>query len=402
MRLTPSNPDVDTLVRRIDAGDIDLQPDFQRGEVWSVPQKQRLIDSILRNWHVPPIHVILRSGGDRQEVLDGQQRLMAIHDFFHDRISIDGTIEPQLPELQALHALTYSQLPWEWRRQFGRFAISVIQIDDYAPDEPSELFFRLNQNVRLTAAEQRNAFYGPAREQIRHLSELLERIGLRHLIGFTNARMAYDDVLARTMFLLERGTLTERPTATALAERYRMKKPFPRWAEESVAGALALFDFATFPLRREAKLNKAAFFSWLWFTIEAFSDTSLPANKFTDFFDYFNAEREALKTGSWISHLRVNNARLEGAYAASLVQIFNDRATARVSDVASVLARDVVIWIFFVAHLSEHSEFAFQHRKLQRIDQLFRDGSVPRDPNTLILELADAEWGRLAVMDGVA
>lgn len=40
MRLLPSNPDI---VSRIDSGDIDLQPEFQRGEVWGKFKKQRLI-----------------------------------------------------------------------------------------------------------------------------------------------------------------------------------------------------------------------------------------------------------------------------------------------------------------------------------------------------------------------
>ena len=61
MRLLPSDPDVETIVGRIKNGDIDLQPEFQRGEVWSKLKKQRLIDSILRDWHVPPIHVIENS-----------------------------------------------------------------------------------------------------------------------------------------------------------------------------------------------------------------------------------------------------------------------------------------------------------------------------------------------------
>ena len=58
MRLLPSDPDIETIVSCIKSGDIDLQPDFQRGEVWSMTKKQRLIDSVLRDWHEPPIHVI--------------------------------------------------------------------------------------------------------------------------------------------------------------------------------------------------------------------------------------------------------------------------------------------------------------------------------------------------------
>ena len=76
----PSEPDVQTIVRRIEAHDIDLQPDFQRQEVWSTTKKKKLIDTILRDWSIPPVHLV-RTYDDALEVLDGQQRLTALRDF---------------------------------------------------------------------------------------------------------------------------------------------------------------------------------------------------------------------------------------------------------------------------------------------------------------------------------
>jgi hypothetical protein len=58
MRLIPSDPDIATIVARITDGSLDLQPDFQRGAVWSKAKQRLLIDSILRSWYVPPIHVV--------------------------------------------------------------------------------------------------------------------------------------------------------------------------------------------------------------------------------------------------------------------------------------------------------------------------------------------------------
>jgi uncharacterized protein with ParB-like and HNH nuclease domain len=75
--MLPSDPDIETIVGRIKSGELDLQPDFQRGEVWPDSKKRRLIDTILREWHVPPIHVVENSGSYTQEVLDGQQRLVS-------------------------------------------------------------------------------------------------------------------------------------------------------------------------------------------------------------------------------------------------------------------------------------------------------------------------------------
>src|SRR5580698_9833218 len=186
MRLLPSDPDVETIVSRIQSGDIDLQPEFQRGEVWGKLKKQRLVDSILRDWHVPPIHVIENPETRKQEVLDGQQRLAAIRDFVNGHFPVDGLIEPPDPGIQSLDGLHFRELPEEWRRRFNQFTIRLFRIVDYRSAEPAEIFFRLNQPASLTGAEQRNAFFGPVRQQIKNLVDVAVQRGLdKDFIGFS-------------------------------------------------------------------------------------------------------------------------------------------------------------------------------------------------------------------------
>jgi hypothetical protein len=144
MKLLPSDPDIQTIVARIESGDLDLQPNFQRGEVWSTSKKKKLIDSILRDWHVPPIHVVVAPNG-KQEVLDGQQRLVSIRDFVRDEFRVDGNIAPYDETIFRLNNLAYSELPAETRRAFDQFTIRVFRLTDYRAGEPGELFFRLNQ-----------------------------------------------------------------------------------------------------------------------------------------------------------------------------------------------------------------------------------------------------------------
>ncbi|WP_369253363.1 DUF262 domain-containing protein [Geodermatophilus amargosae] len=152
MRLTPTIAEVELLVNRVRDGRIDLQPDFQRGSVWSTRKKQRLIDTILRSWHIPPLHFIREHDG-RQSVLDGQQRLTAIVEFCDDVFSIDGRIDPPIPEVKNLHGYHFSDLSDEVRRGILSFPIQVVDLSDYLPEEPFELFFRLNEPVSLTNAE---------------------------------------------------------------------------------------------------------------------------------------------------------------------------------------------------------------------------------------------------------
>ena len=114
MKLSPWEPDLRTIVDRIDTGDIDLQPDFQRQEVWSSSKKRRLIDTILRGWSIPPIHLVV-TPDSRMGVLDGQQRLATIRDFLHGEFAIDGHITPYDQRISSLHG------------QFGNYPVDVPQ-----------------------------------------------------------------------------------------------------------------------------------------------------------------------------------------------------------------------------------------------------------------------------------
>ena len=74
---------------------VDTNPDYQRPAVWSTSQKQLLVDTILRNFDIPKLY--WRHTGrkpDTYEVVDGQQRLRAIWDFFAGDYKLPKDIDP--------------------------------------------------------------------------------------------------------------------------------------------------------------------------------------------------------------------------------------------------------------------------------------------------------------------
>lgn len=393
MRLIPSDPDVETIVSRIKQNEINLQPDFQRGEVWSDVKKRRLIDSILRNWHVPPIHVVEVPGGGVPEVLDGQQRLVAIRDFVDGAVKVDGRIEPGDPEIALLHGLTYHQLPTEWRRKFNRFSIRIFNITDYRPGEPAELFYRLNQPVTLTTAEQRNAFFGPSRTQVRHLVSVLLRTGAnREFLGFSNSRMSYDDVLARLCAQLEAGTLRAKVTASTLATRYRSETGFEPDAMRLAEDAVVCFGHSRQFVHHPVHFNKATLFSWLWFAASAtlthredFQPQIL--GEYLDFFEYQRAEKRYSTEPLALDGTSVSPGRVK-----ELFDIYDDRASSRVLDTSSVLARDIVIWVLFVAFLTRQ-RVAFAHDS--RFSLITNSNQEAADGEALVEGLIAARWGEL-------
>jgi hypothetical protein len=343
MRLIPSDPDIRTIVNRIKDGDINLQPNFQRGEVWGELKKVKLIDSILRDWHVPPIHVVEIKESGQQDVLDGQQRLVAIRDFVNGKFAIDGRIEPFNNEIIKLDTLTYELLPDVWKRKFDKFTIRVYSITDYLPSEPGELFYRLNQPTNLTSAEQRNAFYGPAREQVKLIVEQFNILGLsKREIGFSNSRMAYDDVVARLCIYLDFGTLREKVTANILADKFRDEKGFSNLAIVRAKSSVVLFSDVVKYFGENIKFNKATLLSWLLF-LTKFDDVSEIDKQTIGRFIYDFEFSRSFKGNN-------SNFNLSSNVSVLLLSIYSDRSSSRVADVSSVLIRDLIISAHFYSY----------------------------------------------------
>ena len=77
---------LDKLYKRRDRYDI---PDWQRQEVWKVDKKRLLIDIILRGWKLPKFYFLkTHESPDEFDVVDGQQRLSAIIEFFDNNLTL--------------------------------------------------------------------------------------------------------------------------------------------------------------------------------------------------------------------------------------------------------------------------------------------------------------------------
>ena len=73
------------------ANRLELQPSYQRRNVWSATSKVMLIDTILKNLPIPKIFLATTLKNERsyRVVIDGQQRISAILEFLNDGFSLD-------------------------------------------------------------------------------------------------------------------------------------------------------------------------------------------------------------------------------------------------------------------------------------------------------------------------
>jgi hypothetical protein len=150
---SPADPDVETILKRIEQKNLILRPDFQRASVWNNTQKSKLIESLLLNLPIPPCF-LAEDGDTVRVVVDGQQRLRSIDDFYHGRYALTG-----LQVLEDLNGKFWADLPPKLDRKILQRVIRTLVISHHANSGIRfEIFERLNSGGEpLTEQEIRNA-----------------------------------------------------------------------------------------------------------------------------------------------------------------------------------------------------------------------------------------------------
>ncbi|GGM74058.1 hypothetical protein J2752_002628 [Halarchaeum rubridurum] len=160
------------------------RPPYQRKTVWDTGKKKELIDSFVRQLYVPPVvlrQVVLNGNDLRLEVVDGQQRITAIQEFFEDEFALPDS--PELRELNPDHEIAgkqYSELSEDVREYIdSQCSLKVIKlrgIDDPDDKQHQELatkvFWRLQQGEHLTNIEKNHSkTYSPVRNFIVRMAD---------------------------------------------------------------------------------------------------------------------------------------------------------------------------------------------------------------------------------------
>lgn len=376
----PTDVELETIISRIKNEDINLQPNFQRGEVWSENKKKKLIDSILRGWKIPPIHMIL-GNNNIDEVLDGQQRLASIREFFNNKIRIDGNIQPRDEEILKLDGLLYEELPIEIQRKLRRYSITLIRLSDYKAEEPAELFYRLNQPATLTAAEQRNAYIGETRNQIKRLVEEFESIGgTKETVGFSNSRLAYDEIISKFAYMIEINTLRKKVTAGDISKKYRESIPYSNETIEVVRKALKTYIECMKKIKTNydycPKHSKATLVSWLIYVTKSnrnIEEIETVMYRFESTRDYLKGKIVEKKESDDYGFFTKSMIE-KYMFTDAMMNIYNQRASMGSTDALSVIYRDIILSIFTDMLFNEKGMFLLE--TIENFTQLQNMNSV--------------------------
>ena len=175
MKSTPKRRTVREILELQKNKLLEVDPEYQRGPVWTRVQKQFFVDSILRGYHIPLIYLHLKKGkvirelrvGDRLYIVDGQQRVRALYEFSEGAFPLlepkehPGRFPKSLIDAPCAWAgRDWHQLDDQTRSSFFGTELSVVDIETNDENEVRDLFIRLQGGKPLTPQEQRDAWPG--------------------------------------------------------------------------------------------------------------------------------------------------------------------------------------------------------------------------------------------------
>ena len=185
MKIQSKTRAIDKIYKRRDRYEI---PDWQRGKVWSRSKKQNLIDTLLRGWKLPKFYFLkISEDPESYEVVDGQQRLVTIFDFFDNELPLG---QKTTTEFGGPH---YSDLRDTVVDTLDDYEIEFDEITEASEEDVKVFFQRLQEGLPLTAAEKLNSIHSKLRDFV------LDLTGHPFFakISASNRRHGHFDILAK-------------------------------------------------------------------------------------------------------------------------------------------------------------------------------------------------------------
>lgn len=276
MRMTAGRRALDKVYKRRDRYEI---PEWQRGEVWNSQRKQQLIDSILRGWKLPKFYFV-KWDEDEYEVVDGQQRLTAIYEFFANELPLSED------SAATFGGSYYKDLKQKVSDAFDDFEIEYDEIEDASEEDLKQFFQRLQQGLPLTSSEKLNSVHSKLRDFAR---TLVKHTFFKASVVAADTRLAHFDIAAKSAAIeiegIDTGLRFEDLKAIFDAQK---NFSFSSAVAKRITGALDFLS-KSFPTREQSLKNRTVVQSLVTFVcrlIETGKATGMERNV-AQFFRHF-------------------------------------------------------------------------------------------------------------------
>lgn len=249
-----------------EAGRLELRPDFQRREVWALPAKIMLIDSIMRGVPLPKVFLANEIRQDRtfRRIIDGQQRISAILEFMRDEFALGPPYEGELAGMR------FSDFTGATRDWFLAYKIDFAEASNADDREVRDVYMRVNKyTVPLNKQELRRAdFPGHFLTTAEELSvdEVLEDVGV--FTPTDRRRYADAEYVSELLAALIAGEQDKKTTLDEFYQRYATWDDPERAAvserfTSAVRDAVSIFETWPMGIRSTRFRQKADFYSLL-------------------------------------------------------------------------------------------------------------------------------------------
>jgi hypothetical protein len=140
-------------------------PDYERdSDQWAEPTKSLLVESVINNLSIPAFffEVSVEDGVEHNQVIDGQQRLTTLAEFFNRKFRLVDSDEAPYISPNSIHyaGKTFDELPVAYQQAFKKYRLAIIKLRDLKGMR-LEVFRRINQGgTPLSGQDIRLAYYG--------------------------------------------------------------------------------------------------------------------------------------------------------------------------------------------------------------------------------------------------
>jgi len=188
---------------------MDLSPRYQRtGGIWTLNKEQLLIDSIFNQIDLPKfyLHIFPKEKNENYKyaVVDGKQRILAIMKFYRNEFPLRHDFQFWTPrDTVDVSGLYFKDILSKYPRiagMFLSFTLDFTIIDTDETDRIKNMFIRINEGVKVTPAEKRNAFGGKLIDSIADACN--SNPFFKETIVFNDYRKAYQELFLK-LFILE-------------------------------------------------------------------------------------------------------------------------------------------------------------------------------------------------------
>ncbi|MFU5000037.1 DUF262 domain-containing protein [Pseudomonas paraeruginosa] len=273
----------------------DYDPVYQRKSVWTDEKRAFLIDSILKNFPIPPIFLHQKidpdTGKTSFDVVDGKQRLTAITMFIRNELAVTN----EFGGSEDIGGKTFGEMEGylsEYKKSFWRYRLPLELIDSDDPSLIDEIFDRLNRNgEKLNGQELRKAKYydTPLLKLVEKLANTNDFWKDRLSAATDKNRMEDHEFISELIFVIAEDKLFGSNQET-IDQKYEIySKKDEEWAKEIEEKFNTITELLkSFNLNYdELKINGVSHLFGLWsFTVNRFENhqTSGINNKLPEFY----------------------------------------------------------------------------------------------------------------------